>query len=270
MAFDLFGAASEIATVLPASKWMLVGGLMVHAHAQLAGITHHRPTDDTDLVVELRAASYLEAATALERLGYIRHESLDACAPFHRYRRATGQVDLMAPEDSQVRFAGRRVLAVPGSRSALLRTLVFETPQGASLRIADLASALSLKGAAHQQPGANPLRHLQDAVVLFACAGRDRLELSKSMRSNVNHLLRALDDAQAWAAVSVTDRRRAVAAIRGVRPDWVVPSFVLPQRPSTRAPASAPRVVWEPIDPPPSRRGQPHSPHTVPPPTEAP
>ena len=69
MAFDMFDAASEIATVLPASKWMLIGGLMVHAHTQLAGISHHRPTDDTDLVVELRAASYREAATALERLG---------------------------------------------------------------------------------------------------------------------------------------------------------------------------------------------------------
>jgi hypothetical protein len=39
---------------------MLVGGLMVHAHAQLAGIRHARPTDDADLVVEVRAGSYAE------------------------------------------------------------------------------------------------------------------------------------------------------------------------------------------------------------------
>ncbi len=106
----------------------------------------------------------------------------------------------MAPEDKSVRFAGRAVIGVPGSRSALNRTVEFVTPGGVGIRIPDLASALSLKGAAHQLPGINPARHLQDAVTLFACADTTVLALSTSMRRNVNHLISALDTSQAWAA----------------------------------------------------------------------
>lgn len=54
MTGDVFNRLEEIAAVLPPERWVLVGGLMVHAHAQLAGITHTRPTDDADLVVEVR------------------------------------------------------------------------------------------------------------------------------------------------------------------------------------------------------------------------
>jgi hypothetical protein len=55
---DVFERVEEIANNLLPDRWMLVGGLMVHAHAQLAGIQHARPTDDADLVVEARAGSY--------------------------------------------------------------------------------------------------------------------------------------------------------------------------------------------------------------------
>nr|NLI50766.1 hypothetical protein [Propionibacterium sp.] len=236
MAFDVFERVDQIALVLPPERWMLVGGLMVHAHARLAGIQHARPTDDADLVVELRAGSYSKAAWALEGLGYQRHEPLDHRAAFHRFTRGTEHVDLMAPEDKPVRFAGRDVIGVPGSRSALNRTIEFATPAGVRIRIPDLASALSLKGAAHQLPGINPTRHLQDAVTLFACADNTVLGLSTSMRRNINHLINALTATDAWAATDPSNRRRAVRAIRQIRPDWVIPSFVLPQRPGTARP----------------------------------
>ena len=54
---DVFERVKEIANNLSPDRWMLVGGLMVHAHAQLAGIQHARPTDDADLVVEARAGT---------------------------------------------------------------------------------------------------------------------------------------------------------------------------------------------------------------------
>lgn len=66
MAFDVFERIDEIAQALPPERWMLVGGLMVHAHARLADIPHPRTTDDADLVVELRAGHYSEAARALK------------------------------------------------------------------------------------------------------------------------------------------------------------------------------------------------------------
>jgi len=155
---DVFERVEEIANNLSPDRWMLIGGLMVHAHAQLAGIQHARPTDDADLVVEARAGSYAEAAAVLQRLGYVHHEALDRHAPFHRFTRGREHVDLMGPEDKPVRFLGRDVLAVPGSRSALNRTIAYETAGGVAIRIPDIESALSLKGAAFRLPGPNRVR----------------------------------------------------------------------------------------------------------------
>ena len=152
MSQEVFERVEEIANNLLPDRWMLVGGLMVHAHAQLAGIQHTRPTDDADLVVEVRAGSYAEAAAVLQRLGYVQHESLDRHAPFHRFTRGREHVDLMGPEDNPVRFLGRDVLAVPGSRSALNRTIAYKTAGGVAIRIPDLESALSLKGEAFRSP----------------------------------------------------------------------------------------------------------------------
>lgn len=49
---------------------MLVGGLMVHLHAHLAGVRHQRPTNDVDVVVLPGSISYAEVAATLNRLGY--------------------------------------------------------------------------------------------------------------------------------------------------------------------------------------------------------
>lgn len=231
MSQDVFERVEEIATNLSPDRWMLIGGLMVHAHAQLAGIQHTRPTDDADLVVEARAGSYAEAAAVLRRLGYVQHESIDRHAPFHRFTRGREHVDLMGPEDTPVRFLGRDVLAVPGSRSALNRTIAYETARGVAIRIPDLESALSLKGAAFRSPGPNNARHLQDAVTLFACLDTAQTNISKSMKKNINNLISELDNAEAWSFADPPNRRRAILAIRAVQHDWQPPAFVLPRRP---------------------------------------
>ncbi len=243
-----FANVAELAAVLPPSSWVLIGGLMVHAHADLAGLVHPRPTDDVDVVVEVQVMSYPRAAAALEAIGYRRREPLDRRTPFHRFERTrcgeSGRggdvVDLMAPEGSAVRFAGRDVIRVPGSRSALRRTVSYPLGDGAEpsasvvdgpVRIPDLSSAISLKGAALRTPSANPVRHLQDAVTLFACVDRSTVDLSKSMRQHANHLINALDSVEAWSFADPHTRRKAVRAIRTVRPDWRIPPFLLPQRP---------------------------------------
>lgn len=227
---EVFERLGEIAAVLPSERWMLVGGLMVHVHATSAGILHARPTDDVDLVVELRAGSYAQAANALETIGYARKEPLDSRAPFHRFARGAEVVDLMAPEGRQVHFGARVVLSVPGSRSALERTIDHVSPTGTTMRIPDLGSALSLKGAALGTPSANRQRHSQDAVTLFACANPDGLDLSKSMRTNINRAITALSDPQAWSYANPDVRRRAVRTVLAIRPDWAVPEFVLARR----------------------------------------
>jgi len=237
---DVFERVEEIANNLLPDRWMLVGGLMVHAHAQLAGIQHARPTDDADLVVEVRAGSYAEAAAVLQRLGYVQHESLDRHAPFHRFTRGREHVDLMGPEDKPLRFLGRDVLAVPGSRSALNRTIAYETAGGVAIRIPDVESALSLKGAAFRSPGPNRVRHLQDAVTLFACLDTAQPNISKSMKKNINNLISAMDNAEAWSFADPTNRRRAIRAIRAVQHHWEPPAFVLPRRPG-RGPTTGER-----------------------------
>jgi len=233
MSQDVFERVEEIANNLLPGRWMLVGGLMVHAHAQLAGIEHARPTDDADLVVEVRAGSYAEAAAVLRRLGYVQHQSLDRNAPFHRFVRELEHVDLMSPEDKPIRFLGRDVLAVPGSRSALNRTIAYQTASGVAIRIPDVESALSLKGAAFHSPGLNPVRHLQDAVTLFACLDTAPPNISKSMKKNINNLISAMDNAEAWSFADPTSRRRAIRAIRAVQHQWEPPAFVFPRRPGT-------------------------------------
>lgn len=58
MASDPFALLVEVAEVLPVDRWMLVGGLMVHAHATLAEVENNRPTHDADIAVsagEMRA-----------------------------------------------------------------------------------------------------------------------------------------------------------------------------------------------------------------------
>ena len=221
--FDLL---DEICDATPSGSWMLVGGLMVHAHAWLADITSPRPTLDADLVVELSVISYPEMATHLHQLGFSPHDPIDPGSPFHRFRRATHHIDLMAPEGRMVSFLGRTVVEVPGAISALKRTIPFTTPGGRTIRVPDLESALSLKGAAWEMPSPNPGRHLQDGVLLFACAGRRELNLSKSMRTNINKLLRGLEKADAWRAADPLTTLRAVRAIQGIRSDWTPPPSV--------------------------------------------
>src|SRR5699024_8762808 len=121
------------------------------------------------------------------------------------------------------------VVTAPGSRSALRRTISVRLAPGCTIRVPDLPSALSLKGAAYSLPSSNRVRHLQDAVTLFACVNAG-LDLSKSMRANVNNLVRGLDLVAAWGYARAVTRRRASRALRTFRPDWQVPSFVLPRR----------------------------------------
>jgi len=58
---DIFGALDEVADVLDPGTWMLVGGLMVHAHSVQAGVSNPRPTDDADIVLEVGVTHYADA-----------------------------------------------------------------------------------------------------------------------------------------------------------------------------------------------------------------
>ena len=81
------------------------------------------------------------------------------------------------------RFLGRDVLSVPGSRSALNRTIAYEIARRVAIRTPDLESALSMKGAAFRGLGLNKVRHLQDGVTLVACLDAAQTNIPKQSHS---------------------------------------------------------------------------------------
>jgi hypothetical protein len=215
----------ELAGAVDPHRWMLVGGLMVHLHAHVAGVRHQRPTNDVDIVLLPSPGTHTQTAAALGRIGYLPHESLDHTAPFHRFVRGREQIDVMGFDD-RARYRGRRVLQVPGAKSASKRIAWVEIASGSSIQLPDLASAISLKGAALQTDGAGRPRHAQDGITLFACTAEQEISLSRSMRANVNHLISELENPTHWLSVPAAMRLRAVRAIQQLRPDWNLPTAV--------------------------------------------
>lgn len=229
MTSDPFDLLDEIASVLPPAHWMLVGGLMVHAHATLAGVGSNRPTLDADIVVEVMSAgSYQAAARAIQQLGFTPHDPVNPDAPSYRFDRGADRIDLMIQDRRRaVRFKKRTVLQVPASDSALKNTVSFVLPSGSAVRIPALAGALALKGAACATASPNPIRHAQDGVILLACA--DVLGVptfSKSQTKHVNRLLQDLNKIEAWSLAGPAEARRAMRAAKAIRPDWETPAFL--------------------------------------------
>ncbi len=70
---------AEIADVLPADQWTLVGGLMTQLHTVHRGLGVVRPTNDVDIVLHIETARGVpaKAATALEALGYELQRKID-------------------------------------------------------------------------------------------------------------------------------------------------------------------------------------------------
>ena len=76
----------EIAEVTTPGEWVLVGGLMVHAHALRAGFPATRPSEDVFLLLNLSAASFGAVAGPLQDIGLRPAESLGRSV-LHRFRR---------------------------------------------------------------------------------------------------------------------------------------------------------------------------------------
>lgn len=218
----------ELAGALPTSKWTLVGGLMVQAHAMAHGIEAIRPTADLDVLlhIEIEPAVVSEAHNALSELGYELQPPFDRKGPHYRYERGEEKVDVMSADHAapKVRrsLRGQPMFAVEGGTQALLRTLIYEmqTRDGrCEISVPDELGALVLKGAAHTVDARDAGRHLFDAAVLAACvvdsvAERDRLRGSD--RKRLEHLARALADPRhrAWL---VLDESRRVAGQDALR-----------------------------------------------------
>lgn len=214
----------EIADVTTPGEWVLVGGLMVHAHALRAGITASRPTDDVDLLLDIAVGSVGAVAGPLQDIGFRPAEPLGRSV-LHRFHRGDESVDVMVERGASARWSRRSIFQAPAARQAIDRRDWYDL-QGAvrTVRIAvpDALGAIVAKAAAHAADQRDRGRHLDDLAVLLAAAGgRKGLGLDRLNRRDKQHLRPAFTQLadnghDAWMLLDATDRaigQRAADAI---------------------------------------------------------
>ena len=206
----------EVARVFATTKWTLVGGLMVQAHALAHGVTLTRPTEDLDMLlhVEVVVGVPQQAANALESvLNYRLQEPLSRDGPAYRFTRGTDRIDVMTPDHARpVPLLHRHPrFTVEGGIQALSRamTLAVEAAPGEiiELSVPDELGALVLKGAAYISDPRDRDRHLFDAAALAACLtdhGTERNRLKGSDSKRLRTLATALADRRhpGWLSLS--------------------------------------------------------------------
>lgn len=220
----------EVADATPSDSWVLVGGLMVHAHAIRAGVNPPRPTGDIDLLLNIGARTVSDVAAPLQSLGFHPLQPSRG-APFHRFTRGEDIVDVMVANDApSARWSMRPLLRAPAARQALHRSDRYVL-DGATNRVAigipDSLSALVVKAAAHAVEQRDRGRHLEDLAVLFATidsvtalgierlTSRDKRHLQGPVRllSNTQHV--------AWSKLTPFDQavgQQACSAVLRVLP----------------------------------------------------
>lgn len=161
------------------SSWMLVGGLMVQAHAMLAG-RDSRPTFDADFMADILSDNLSAAhiVRALERHGYRMRTGTLTGYSSRMVNDDGSKVDIMSPDHlprwtERKRLTtvhGENIFTTPGGAQALERCMNLTLEDGDArcvIRIPDQLGALILKAAAWMaDQGEHRARHLQDALTL--------------------------------------------------------------------------------------------------------
>jgi len=198
-------------------SWTLVGGQMVFLHQIERSSTEVRPTDDVDVVVDLRAepGALRRIHQVLRDAGFSQH-SPGADGVAHRYGRGAALLDVLAPDNlgakSNLKIGGGRTIAASGSTQAIRRTsevLVRIGNEAGPVRRPDVVGALLGKCAAVtkivSQTTAGRLKHLGDLDALALLLGPDDrrdADLSKSERKALRRIL-ALGELSPLAEASV-------------------------------------------------------------------
>jgi hypothetical protein len=165
--------------------WSLVGGQMVFLHEVERQADETRPTDDVDVVVDLRIepAALARIHLVLTRAGFDQAPpSRDGVA--HRYRRAGATVDVLASDHrgrrAPLTLGIGRTIEAPGASQALVRsdTVRVELDDGAAglVRRPTLVGALLGKVAATQIRSLSPAdraKHVRDVDSLARLLGGD-------------------------------------------------------------------------------------------------
>lgn len=224
--------------------WVVVGGQMVALHAASLGVKDGvRPTDDVDVLVDVRARS----AATRELAGWLSDRDFDHAGVSrdgigHRYTRlaspgpGTVMVDVLAPEGLGARASlttspKARTVEVPGGTQALQRAervavtvaemIGTRTATGWARR-PDLLGALVAKAAATTiAVRDNPIRDWQDAAMLLAHVPDPfslAAQTSHKDRKRISRLVPLQDRGhRGWDRLSDNDHRRGVTALDVLR-----------------------------------------------------
>ncbi|MDK4301380.1 hypothetical protein [Corynebacterium propinquum] len=223
---------SEISQVLDGTDWLLVGGMMVHAHCLLAEVSYTRSTSDVDVLVESAPESLPQIKARLEGAGFVAQPNFEGTT-LHRFRRLDGRyVDVLVKDrQRELKWDGYRTIQCPGSSSALgvyndgtdKEVIELVGASGFPFKVPNIWSAIALKGRAYRQPSADISRHLRDAIALFACSTvYANRELTKSENQAFNYLLSSseLSDLEMWEELNDEEaEERAVRGILSIRKD---------------------------------------------------
>ena len=185
---ESWAALVELAPVL-GDNWLLVGGQMVFLHEVERRSTDIRPTDDVDVVANLRAepAGLARIHEVLVGADFSQDPpSPDGAA--HRFRRGGAVFDVLAPDNvgdrAQLTLGAGRTIEAPGTTQAFHRcdavTVGLDGSSGV-IRRPDLVGALIGKASAvvkiTSQSAAGRAKHLRDFDSLARMLGpADRAE----------------------------------------------------------------------------------------------
>jgi hypothetical protein len=198
---ESWGAFVEVAPTL-GEHCLLVGGQMVFLLEVERGSLDTRPTDDVDIVIDLRVepAGLARVHQTLVDAGFGQAPpSADGIG--HRYTRAGATIDVLAPDrlGSRARLAlgSGRTIEAPGGSQALIRSGVVnvELADGSTARVRrpTVVGALLGKVAAVtqivSQTSAERAKHTRDVdspARLLGPADREQADLTRKERSVLN------------------------------------------------------------------------------------
>ena len=194
--------------------WLLVGGQMVFLHEVERRASQVRPTDDVDVVVDVRAepAGLTRIHAVLVDAGF----SQDAPSPdgvAHRYRRGQATFDVLAPDNlgsrAQLDLGVGRTIQAPGATQALRRSAVVRVhvgDQSAMIRRPNLDGALIGKAAvvkiASQSPASRSkrLRDFDSLAQMLGPSDRAEASFTKSESRLITQLNESSDLSELGAA----------------------------------------------------------------------
>jgi hypothetical protein len=223
----------NLAEIIDPESWLLVGGLMVQAHAMLAGY-ESRATSDIDMLIDVMAdsTSVRRVIAALESIGFEKQEPGLRGTAFHRLKQGEFVVDVLVADHLP---SGKRrsamvdvwpMMEIPGGAQAIERRMqvTLATATGEStIYTPNLLGSLILKSAAYAADKRDRERHLEDIALLSSLitdhsqvldelhgSDRKRLRTASAALKNPNH--------PAWLKLDEVDRERGQETLRILSP----------------------------------------------------